>query len=55
MYITTLPSPVGQLTLASDGEGLTGLWLENQKYFAAGLAGSLFCRANPCKPFTYYT
>ena len=38
MYITTLPSPVGQLTLASDGEGLTGLWLENQKYFAAGLA-----------------
>lgn len=26
-------APVGQLTLASDGEHLTGLWLEGQKYF----------------------
>ena len=42
MYITTLPSPVGQLTLASDGEGLTGLWLENQKYFAE--IGRAACR-----------
>lgn len=38
MYFTTLPSPVGTLTLASDGTALTGLWLENQKYFAAGLS-----------------
>ncbi len=37
-YITTVPSPVGLLTLASDGEHLTGLWIENQKYFAAGLS-----------------
>ena len=35
MYKTTLPSPVGLLTLASDGTALTGLWLEGQKYFAA--------------------
>ena len=34
-YFTTCPSPVGQLTLASDGESLTGLWLEGQKYFGA--------------------
>lgn len=26
-------SPVGRLTLACDGEHLTGLWLEGQKYF----------------------
>ena len=35
--VTTLPSPVGRLTLASDGESLIGLWLEGQKYFGAGL------------------
>ena len=33
IYITTLPSPVGCLTLASDGTALTGLWLEGQKHF----------------------
>ena len=37
MYRTTIPSPVGILTLASDGQALTGLWLEGQKYFGAGL------------------
>ena len=31
------PSPVGMLTLSSDGTALTGLWLEGQKYFGAGL------------------
>ena len=33
-YFTTYPSPVGTLTLASDGNYLTGLWIEGQKYFA---------------------
>ena len=37
MYQTTLPSPVGRLTLASDGTALTGLWIEGQKYFASTL------------------
>ena len=37
-YMTTLDSPLGTLTLSSDGEALTGLWLENQKYFAATLS-----------------
>ncbi len=33
----TYSSPLGPLLLASDGESLTGLWLDGQKYFAAGL------------------
>lgn len=32
-YTTTCHSPVGILTLASDGENLCGLWIEGQKYF----------------------
>ena len=34
-YWTILPSPLGMLTLASDGEALTGLWLEGQRYSPA--------------------
>ena len=30
-YIKRLTSPVGELTLASDGESLTGLWIAGQK------------------------
>lgn len=37
MYWTKLPSPVGTLHLASDGNSITGLWIEGQKYFAATL------------------
>ena len=36
-YATTYPSPVGLLTLASDGESLTGLWMEGQKYFGGSI------------------
>ena len=32
-YRTTYPSPLGELTLASDGVSLTGLWIKGQKYF----------------------
>lgn len=32
-YSTQYASPVGQLTLASDGAHIVGLWLEGQKYF----------------------
>ncbi len=39
-YIYHYDSPVGQLTLASDGESITGLWLAEQKYFAKGLDAS---------------
>lgn len=37
MYLTKLPSPVGTLHLSSDGNSITGLWIEGQKYFAATL------------------
>lgn len=41
MYCTTtFPSPLGALTLASDGQALTGLWLAGQKYFGNGLPGT---------------
>lgn len=31
-------SPLGGITMASDGEALTGLWFDGQKHFGAGLA-----------------
>ena len=37
LYSCTYDSPVGALTLASDGESLIGLWLEGRKYYAAGM------------------
>ena len=39
LYTKSITSPLGPLFLASDGEALTGLWLEHQKYFAATLKG----------------
>ena len=30
-------SPLGEILLAADGDGLTGLWFRGQHYFAAGL------------------
>ncbi len=36
-YTCSYPSPLGKITLASDGTALTGLWLDGQKYFAATL------------------
>lgn len=40
-YSTTYSSPVGTLTLASDGEKLSGLWIEGQKYFGKSLPEEL--------------
>jgi methylated-DNA-[protein]-cysteine S-methyltransferase len=34
-YTFEYNSPVGQLTIASDGESITGLWMKGQRYFAA--------------------
>lgn len=31
-------SPLGGMTMASDGKALTGLWFDGQKHFAAALA-----------------
>lgn len=35
-YITKYKSPLGVITLASDGENLTGLWFDGQKYDRVG-------------------
>ncbi len=37
-YISRYLSPPGPVLLASDGEHLTGLWFEGQKYYALGLS-----------------
>lgn len=36
-YINTYNSPIGKITLASNGTELTGLWFEGQKYYASTL------------------
>ncbi|MBO7727587.1 MAG: methylated-DNA--[protein]-cysteine S-methyltransferase [Oscillospiraceae bacterium] len=36
-FIHHFSSPLGGITLASDGEALTGLWFDGQKHFAATL------------------
>lgn len=36
-YTTVYQSPFGEILLAADGAGLTGLWFEGQKHYARGL------------------
>lgn len=38
-YKTFYPSLVGKMTLVSDGENLTGLWIDGQKYAQSALSG----------------
>ena len=33
-YTAAYQSPLGGITMASDGEGLSGLWFDGQKYYA---------------------
>ena len=46
IYSTKYPSPLGEILLASDGEALTGLWMDTQPFpqteMAAGDALPLF-------------
>ena len=37
-YTARYKSPLGDILLASDDAGLTGLWFEGQRYFALHLA-----------------
>lgn len=37
-YIHYYNSPLGRITLASNGNALTGLWFDGQKYFGSTLA-----------------
>ena len=39
-YTFNYDSPLGGITLASDGEALSGLWFDGQKYFGSTLHGS---------------
>lgn len=39
IIIKKIQSPIGTLSLASDGIALVGLWLEGQKYFEASIEG----------------
>ncbi len=45
-YRTTHPTPLGLVTLASDGEHLIGLWNEGQKYHGASLQGAVTDRSD---------
>lgn len=36
-YTSSYLSPLGKILLAADKDGLTGVWFEGQKYFAASL------------------
>ena len=37
-YLTHYSSPIGNITIASNGTALTGLWFDGQKYFASTLS-----------------
>ena len=40
VWIAHFPSPLGRITLASDGDALTGLWFDGQTYYASTLTGT---------------
>lgn len=40
-YTHLSPSPLGNILLSADDTGLTGLWFENQKYYAARLTSDI--------------
>jgi methylated-DNA-[protein]-cysteine S-methyltransferase len=46
-YIYKMQSPVGALTVSSDGVNILGLWIEGQKYFSATLGGEFLERRLP--------
>ena len=39
-YVDHYASPLGRITLAGNGQELTGLWFDGQKYFAATLSAA---------------
>ena len=39
-YIRRYDSPLGGITMAGDGEALTGLWFDGQKVFASTLSAA---------------
>ena len=46
-YICKYQSPLGGITVSADGNSLTGLWFDGQKYFARGLPADRVERETP--------
>lgn len=46
-YNTHYDSPLGDITLASDGQALTGLWFDGQKHFGSTLGTQASLPAKP--------
>ena len=46
-FIQHYDSPLGDILLAADDVGLTGLWFEGQKYFAATLPAEVQTKETP--------
>lgn len=46
-YIWYYESPLGKMTLASDGNALVGLWFDGQKHYGAGLKGERVAKKLP--------
>ena len=47
LYTCFYKSPLGGITMASDGTALTGLWFDGQKYFAEGLTKTAAAKTLP--------
>ena len=48
IYTNRHPSPLGQILLAADDEGLTGLWfVENQRHMGESLSANARERPSP--------
>lgn len=41
LYKTMYSSPVGEITLGSDGQNIIGLWIAGQKYFCDGVTAPM--------------
>lgn len=46
-YVTTYPSPLGELVLAGDGAALTGLWFRGQRYFGSTISKPVIWQETP--------
>ena len=49
IHITHYDSPLGNITIASDGKALTGLWFDGQKHFADTIV-RMPCKEDPQLP-----
>lgn len=45
-YITYYSSPIGRITVASDGDAIVGLWFDQQKHYASVLDSNKYQQDN---------